>query len=368
MSSAFRFSLDQSKILSSADGLKHCIISDFSVGGTIKQGLVNAKMSKTEGVCFEHHIITPEKAVCENGYESTQTLTNGRGSCETSSSPELPITNLENDHCGTTYHEQSDNGADVTILRSKQNGNHTVTMSHTNHDASVTTDMASENNASTSSDSCESTQYSSPEVTDSGVQIASPHDGLTDANVTSIQAVHQTPVTIANQAMISSHMTITSNQMSESQMTFTSANSIQGQIPVVQGNIVAPSPPQPIPQFTSPQMDPRQPSLTVCPIHQQMVAPPAASNSPLHPSGTPPLSESNAPSPNQSSTNGNQGSHHQHVVHVHIQPGETLTVRYEDQLQRVQGKWIVVHLFFHLLTLNQSILNLVRSTLTCFKT
>ena len=48
-----------------------------------------------------------------------------------------------------------------------------------------------------------------------------------------------------------------------------------------------------------------------------------------------PQGETNSPSPNTSS-----GAHggHQHVVHVHINPGETFSVRVGDQLQNIQGK------------------------------
>ena len=48
-----------------------------------------------------------------------------------------------------------------------------------------------------------------------------------------------------------------------------------------------------------------------------------------------PQGETNSPSPNASS-GGQTG--HQHVVHVHINPGETFSVRVGDQLQNIQGK------------------------------
>ena len=53
------------------------------------------------------------------------------------------------------------------------------------------------------------------------------------------------------------------------------------------------------------------------------------------PSTHSPQGETNSPSPN-ASNGGHAG--HQHVVHVHINPGETFSVRVGDQLQNIQGK------------------------------
>ena len=52
------------------------------------------------------------------------------------------------------------------------------------------------------------------------------------------------------------------------------------------------------------------------------------------PSTHSPQGETNSPSPN-ASNGGHTG--HQHVVHVHINPGETFSVRVGDQLQNIQG-------------------------------
>lgn len=54
---------------------------------------------------------------------------------------------------------------------------------------------------------------------------------------------------------------------------------------------------------------------------------------------TPPQSGASTPSPNSVPVNnGNQATgHQQHVVHVHINPGETFHVRVDDQLQHIHG-------------------------------
>ena len=67
-----------------------------------------------------------------------------------------------------------------------------------------------------------------------------------------------------------------------------------------------------------------------------MPTPPHSDNS--SPNTHSPQGETNSPSPNTSSS-----SHtgHQHVVHVHINPGETFSVRVGDQLQNIQGKLII---------------------------
>ena len=70
----------------------------------------------------------------------------------------------------------------------------------------------------------------------------------------------------------------------------------------------------------------------------------AMSMSPHRDSSSPnthsPQGETNSPSPNTSS-GGHAG--HQHVVHVHINPGETFSVRVGDQLQNIQGKFIATN-------------------------
>lgn len=76
-------------------------------------------------------------------------------------------------------------------------------------------------------------------------------------------------------------------------------------------------------------------SVPVHPTNQaSMPTSPHSDNS--SPTTHSPQGEANSPSPNTSS-----GAHggHQHVVHVHVNPGETFSVRVGDQLQNIQGKF-----------------------------
>ena len=50
-----------------------------------------------------------------------------------------------------------------------------------------------------------------------------------------------------------------------------------------------------------------------------------------------PNSRGNSP---QSQNSPISGQHHQHVVHVHVNPGETFSVRVGDQIQHIQGRFL----------------------------
>ncbi|KAL4219893.1 hypothetical protein ACF0H5_020305 [Mactra antiquata] len=61
---------------------------------------------------------------------------------------------------------------------------------------------------------------------------------------------------------------------------------------------------------------------------------------------TPPQSGASTPSPNSVPVNnGNQATgHQQHVVHVHINPGEIFHVRVDEQIQHIHGKFSMLSL------------------------
>ena len=52
---------------------------------------------------------------------------------------------------------------------------------------------------------------------------------------------------------------------------------------------------------------------------------------------TPPIQLSRGESPHEQPTNSSSPPNHQHVVHVHVNPGETFSVRVGDQIQHIQG-------------------------------
>ena len=74
-------------------------------------------------------------------------------------------------------------------------------------------------------------------------------------------------------------------------------------------------------------------------------------------------------SPNTHSSRGNSPQHpstttttnQQHVVHVHVDPGETFSVRVGDQIQHIQGK------YYHGYCLSISVVGVTTSSFHCLK-
>lgn len=77
---------------------------------------------------------------------------------------------------------------------------------------------------------------------------------------------------------------------------------------------------------------------------------------------TPP--QSGASTPN-TMNNGNQGTGHQHVVHVHINAGERFTFRVDDQIQHIEGKASFRYKLFFSMKTKLSVMFFLKRRKTC---
>lgn len=289
----------------------------------------NGKMSNSDQPVIEDC----SNIANENGCDDVDSLTNG-DSVREKSDIVYTSTNIVNEKPKTMRLSQSEdcggtNGIGPTI-NAKEN--------HVDSNMNATTEDNLDNDATNNSLGPEDTGSSQNSLLDNGINsegievLAGNH--MTDMHL------QQTPVTLTTTMPETQHVTMSMTMQPDGQMTFTTT--------AIQEGVVGPLAPHGT--TTAMQMPtmagfvPAGPPVGPChpnPPHQN---PGAASPNPCSASpATPPQSGASPPSPNTAAANnGNQGAGHQHVVHVHISPGETFTVRVDDQLQHIQGKHFLV--------------------------
>ena len=245
----------------------------------------------------------------ENGCDNDDSLTNGESGIETDTDNSSNNVNEKQKimRLNSTEDKSASNCIEAAINAKE---NHVDSNMNTTSEESM--DNVNVNNNNVTSDETGSSQNS---VHDSGINSDSTE--VPTGNQT-YSDMNQIPVTSALPE--NNHVTMT--MQPDGQMTFTSTGTPVGMMgqsmPTMAGFV------------------PAGPPIGTChPIqHPGAASPNHHSTSPV----TPPQSGASTPNPSSGAvSNGNQGTGHQHVVHVHISPGETFTVRVDDQLQHIQG-------------------------------
>lgn len=278
-------------------------------------------------------VIEESNIANENGCDDVDSLTNGESGIET-----------DIDYTSTNFAKEKSKSMRLNTTEEKNSANcigPAINAKENHVDANMITNteesVENSNNNHLGSDDAGSSQNSMHEGgVNSGGEVPS-------GNQMSLN-LQQTPVTLNSTLPESNHVTMT--MQPDGQMTFTSTATPAG----VMGPSVPHGTTATMPMATMAGFVPAGPPVGPChpnPPHQH---PGAAS--PNHHSAspvTPPQSGASTPNPNAGTmNNGNQGTgHQQHVVHVHISPGETFTVRVDDQLQHIQGKvqQLALHLY-----------------------
>lgn len=334
----------------------------------LTEDIESIKMSAAvsdEDVHVDHHRHRDDTNIVENGCNSgdsgiSDTLTNGGGS-EHSSSPEPQTNHSAGDTQNKRAPKLSNSDTSETINGSKVpvivKDNYVHSNSHT--ESTVESDLNCNNNTVNQNrsveidtiDSTDSNYMCSDDVEISTPTVSHNSQPVDDmCHVTSSVQSPTMPTTTLLPTMPTDYLT-TSSPLSnaDGHMTFTITASSQGQMTSLQQCPTMPTG-MSIPTFTpmaNRAFDPRTlqgPPTGMC----SPGAPPLASSTHPHSSSptTPPLSGTTTPSPNTCppGPGGTAAPGHQHVVHVHINPGETFTIRMEDQLQHIQGKSIIIDL------------------------
>lgn len=116
----------------------------------------------------------------------------------------------------------------------------------------------------------------------------------------------------------------------------TSSNSDTPVVPNGAGSSITFSPAPAINhQPVSPEVDPSAPLCNSHLHNHDQGSSPNRITSPQH--------LSRCESPHDQQTNSSSPPNHQHVVHVHVNPGETFSVRVGDQIQHIQGRSFMKH-------------------------
>ncbi|XP_060598163.1 putative uncharacterized protein DDB_G0285119 isoform X2 [Ruditapes philippinarum] len=266
--------------------------------------------------CDQTGLIENNVAV-ENGCDKDNSLSNGESGIDTDT--DYSSSNVNEKQKIMRLNSTEDKSASNCIeaaINAKEN--HVDSNMNTTSEESM--DNANINNNNVTSDETGSSQNSvhGSGINSDGMEVLTSNQTYSDMN--------QIPVTPD-----SNHVTMSMTMQPDGQ--FTSTGTAVGMM----GQSVPHGTSTSMPMPTMAGFVPAGPPVGTChPIqHPGAASPNHQSTTPV----TPPQSGASTPNPTTgAANNGNQGTGHQHVVHVHISPGETFTVRVDDQLQHIQGR------------------------------